>query len=355
LKLSNDLALAVLKQTAKFSQAQAKAAEDNYKDAVVNVSKEKRLNRKVAGEERRKEVYSGRFNFLSSEVGIKELPCGAKVVSEAVGDELKKIWKKIETVVTSKGKRQFLPDFRGLCVQYNREQIAAKDFYFWLRSNLGRDLTFSLMAEAELARTFAKERHRRMLTEEQNSAENRRLLGKVRKNSPNVYQIKMIAKAVGDKGAIAVATAMSSNRTVHTIDLSDNRIAINGAQALGAMLRTNPSVTTLNLENNNLDAIALKHLARGLEHNEKLLTLCVGFNRLGNKNPLEKLIEVGPTVLAEALRTNRTLTHLSMCKAGLGEPPVTPILDVDVASNPKFEGPLRQMDLGHKLMTVFRR
>jgi hypothetical protein len=354
LKMSNDLALAVLKQTAQFSLAQAKAAEDGYKDAVVFTKQEKRAKLKELGEKRRIEVYKGRFNFLSSDVGVKELPMSTKIVGEAVGAELKAIWCKIEASLTSNGKRQYIQDFRGLCVQYNREQVNAKDFYFWMRTNLGRDLTFSLMHEAELVRTFTKERQRRLLIEQQNSAESRRLLGKVRKNSTEVFQIKLVEKAVGDRGAAAVATAMMSNRTVHTIDLSHNHITMNGAQALGAMLRTNPSCTSLSLEHNRLDAIALKYLARGLEHNETLKTLHLGFNRLGNKNPLEKMIEAGPTVMAEALRKNTTLTTLSLVHSGLGEPPVMPILDVDVGSDPKFDGPLRQLEMGHHLNTVFR-
>ena len=52
---------------------------------------------------------------------------------------------------------------------------------------------------------------------------------------------------IGDEGCVALAEALKTNRTVHTLNLYHNHIGVQGCVALAEALKTNRTAHTLNL------------------------------------------------------------------------------------------------------------
>ena len=60
---------------------------------------------------------------------------------------------------------------------------------------------------------------------------------------------------IGVQGCVALAEALKTNRTVHTLDLSFNYIGVQGCVALAEALKTNATVHTLDLSYNSIGFI----------------------------------------------------------------------------------------------------
>jgi len=86
---------------------------------------------------------------------------------------------------------------------------------------------------------------------------------------------------IGREGAAALATALTTNTTLTTLDLYGNNIGAEGAAALATALTTNTILTTLNLCWNGIGAEGAAALARALTTNTSLTTLDLGSNGIG--------------------------------------------------------------------------
>ncbi|RHY22968.1 hypothetical protein DYB32_009341, partial [Aphanomyces invadans] len=154
---------------------------------------------------------------------------------------------------------------------------------------------------------------------------------------------------VDDGEARAFASAMCTNRTCHTLDLSRNLIGANealnvvqpdlvtGGEALAEMLATNGHLTVLNLSWNFLRLNSAVELGRALAQNNTLKALNLSYNAFGNDGAqaigcalqhnmcLESLDmsnnnipSQAAFVMAESLHHNDTLTLLAMDGNPLG-------------------------------------
>ncbi|ETV91184.1 hypothetical protein, variant [Aphanomyces invadans] len=152
-----------------------------------------------------------------------------------------------------------------------------------------------------------------------------------------------------DGEARAFASAMCTNRTCHTLDLSRNLIGANealnvvqpdlvtGGEALAEMLATNGHLTVLNLSWNFLRLNSAVELGRALAQNNTLKALNLSYNAFGNDGAqaigcalqhnmcLESLDmsnnnipSQAAFVMAESLHHNDTLTLLAMDGNPLG-------------------------------------
>eukprot|EP00439_Symbiodinium_sp_Y106_P023642 s5005_g2.t3 len=80
----------------------------------------------------------------------------------------------------------------------------------------------------------------------------------------------------------ALAGALETNRTLTTIDLRDNDICGEGCKALGKALRTNGAITTIDLrQNGRILASGLKALAEALTANRTVSTINLDYNGSG--------------------------------------------------------------------------
>ena len=68
--------------------------------------------------------------------------------------------------------------------------------------------------------------------------------------SPSIHTLNLSKNSINDEGAIAIADSLRENTSIHTLNLSNNLITDKGAKALAKALRKNTSIHTLNLSNN---------------------------------------------------------------------------------------------------------
>ena len=120
-------------------------------------------------------------------------------------------------------------------------------------------------------------------------------------------QLDLHHNSIGDEGAIAIASALSRNRTVSSLLLGSsyggNMIGPTGATALARALHSNSTLTQLHLNYNEVGAAGATAFARALEANMTLTEL----NLCGNDIETE-----GAIALADALLRNSTLAVLEV-------------------------------------------
>ena len=104
---------------------------------------------------------------------------------------------------------------------------------------------------------------------------------------------------IGDDGATALGECLKYNKSLTTLDLSDNRIGDDGAAALGECLKYNKSLTTLDLSDNGIGDDGAAALGECLKYNKSLTTLDLNYNEIGDD---------GAAALGECLKYNKSLT-----------------------------------------------
>ncbi|XP_044178772.1 protein NLRC3-like [Acropora millepora] len=118
-----------------------------------------------------------------------------------------------------------------------------------------------------------------------------------------------------NRGLIALAQALHTNRVLTHLDLRYNEIRDEIAVALGKALESNTTLTYLNLTNasqwcEEIGPSGASALARALLKNSTLKCLVLGSNSIRNS---------GAVAFADALQTNSTLTQLDLCENDIGD------------------------------------
>lgn len=75
--------------------------------------------------------------------------------------------------------------------------------------------------------------------------------------------------------AVSIISALSTNKTIETVELSHNQIGYEGAFAVGEMLKKNKTILRLFLMNNPLTENGVLAIAEGMEHNNVLQRLAL--------------------------------------------------------------------------------
>ena len=167
-----------------------------------------------------------------------------------------------------------------------------------------------------------------------------RALAKALQVNCTLTHLDLNGNYIGDSGALALGEALQTNYTLTELFLEDNMIGESGAEALAKALQSNRTLTHLNLGNNqNTGDSAAVAVAKVLQSNGSVLTrLNLSFNDIscsGAKDIAEALqsnrslthlglsnnaIEsFGAIAIAKALKSNRTLTHLHLEGNGIGD------------------------------------
>ena len=109
-------------------------------------------------------------------------------------------------------------------------------------------------------------------------------------------ELLLFGEKVGDEGAMEIAKALSSDRSLKLLDLWSNGVGPRGAAALAEALAQNTVLQKLYLNENKLGAEGAASMAKAIASNRALTSLWLSRNGIG---------DAGAEALAEQLRNNR--------------------------------------------------
>jgi hypothetical protein len=124
-------------------------------------------------------------------------------------------------------------------------------------------------------------------------------------SDPNYLKHKqllyLVNKGIDDDLTIQLASHLTTNKSVKSINLSDNKISDEGFIRLMEMLKTNTTIEVLNLGNNQISDKGALALAELLKNNTTLKVVNLRSNNITTH---------GIIAISEALDQNHTLTSL---------------------------------------------
>jgi len=123
-------------------------------------------------------------------------------------------------------------------------------------------------------------------------------------NNNQCRELRLISNQITSSGASILADALLNNRTLELLSLWNNQVRDIGVQSLSNALSINRStLKKLDLSQNDVTDEGARHLAQMLKTNKKLTHLTLSNNKIGDE---------GVQLLADALRNrNTTLQSLS--------------------------------------------
>lgn len=118
--------------------------------------------------------------------------------------------------------------------------------------------------------------------------------------------------SMGEKGATAIAHALAMNFEIKSIDLTDNFIEAPGGEqlALAVLQPTNKTLTSINLSDNKLGRAGIEAFSEQLAQNDSLLELFLRNNKIDDE---------GAEEVAKALSANTTCTRVDLSHNAIGE------------------------------------
>ena len=144
-----------------------------------------------------------------------------------------------------------------------------------------------------------------------------------------IFTLDISNNRIDDLGAQEIARALYENTTLQTLNISYNIIQVDGAKSIAGALHANKALQHLDISNNNMHVEGAKVIAEAFYENRTLQTLNISYNivqfhgvkaiagalhknrTLQNLNISNNNIHVeGAKVIAEALYENRTLQKL---------------------------------------------
>ena len=122
-------------------------------------------------------------------------------------------------------------------------------------------------------------------------------------NNRTIRTLDISNNNISDLRAQEIARALHLNQTLQTLNISSNDIQVDGAKAMAKALHENQTLQTLNISSNHIQVDGAKAMAKALHENQTLQTLNISSNN----------IQVdGAKALAEALHENKALQYLDI-------------------------------------------
>ena len=128
--------------------------------------------------------------------------------------------------------------------------------------------------------------------------------------STSLRNLQLSDCGVGVLGSRAISNVFETNTCLEIINLSKNKIGNPGATALAQALASNSSLVEIHLRDCGIGATGSRALADALETNACLETLNLGENKIG---------DAGATALAHALASTTSLKTLYLDACGIGD------------------------------------
>ena len=108
---------------------------------------------------------------------------------------------------------------------------------------------------------------------------------------------------IGNLGAQEIARALHENQTLQTLNISSNDIQVDGAKAMAKALHENKALQYLDISNNNILDNGVIAISECIKKNSKLQELVTSGNNISSK---------GAKQIAEAVKINTTLRNLDI-------------------------------------------
>eukprot|EP00759_Apiculatamorpha_spiralis_P044123 PhF_6_TR41279/c0_g1_i1/m.62422 len=97
---------------------------------------------------------------------------------------------------------------------------------------------------------------------------------------PRIEVIELTRCNIRDEAAQSLATLLANTITVHTLDLSFNKITRSGAALIGGAMATNQSIRILRMGHNKIMQDGVTALCNGLSSNRSITSLDVSYNEI---------------------------------------------------------------------------
>lgn len=128
-------------------------------------------------------------------------------------------------------------------------------------------------------------------------------LGEALQRNTTLTDLKLQKNNLGINESRILANALGKNRALKRLEYDFNRLSAEGAQSLAEVLKTNHTLEYLRLLGNRLGANGATNLAHALKKNKGLKFLCVNENQCCAQDAI---------AFAEALKKNKTLLYLDL-------------------------------------------
>ncbi|XP_015762966.1 PREDICTED: protein NLRC3-like [Acropora digitifera] len=162
------------------------------------------------------------------------------------------------------------------------------------------------------------------------------LAGELQSPATQLSYVNLEGCEITSLGVEALAGALQTNRSLTYLSLEASGISCS-ATALAEAIRLNRTLTHLDLSWNNISDLGTEVICKALQSNHVMTHLILGGNTIGDsgaealaealKSPATQLsylhlrlghiTSLGVEILAGALQTNRSLTHLSLAGSGI--------------------------------------
>ncbi|CAF4558765.1 unnamed protein product, partial [Didymodactylos carnosus] len=125
------------------------------------------------------------------------------------------------------------------------------------------------------------------------------------KINKTVFSLYVSNNNISNEGATSIADALKINTTLKNLDISHNKISNEGATSIADALKTNKTLKWLDISHNNISNEGAISIADALKINTTLEWLYMSNNNISNE---------GATSIADALKMNKTLEWLDISR-----------------------------------------
>ncbi|KAH3759047.1 Protein NLRC3 [Pelomyxa schiedti] len=135
------------------------------------------------------------------------------------------------------------------------------------------------------------------------------IISRALSSNKSLVSLNLYGNNVGDEGATSIAQALSSNKSLVSLNMAGNNIGDEGAASIAQALSSNKSLVSLNLYSNNIGDEGAASIAQALSSNESLVSLNLYSNNIGAE---------GAASIAQALSSNKSLMSMDISGNNIG-------------------------------------